>query len=174
MAETASRPHSGSKSVRIYALSCLAATFRTHHVLIMSFASPSFHSARQIEGRPMLAVYQYVRRKYNPLGGQGSWTTDEDDALYQYVIHANIYLPRIMSECATNMPFLVCARAYLEFGAKWELISGRVGRSGSDCRDRYRNHVAHKEKKVSGASYGLPLPLHLMRQFTPASFYFYR
>lgn len=33
----------------------------------------------------------------------------------------------------------------MTMGQSWELVSPIVGRSGFDCRDRYRNHLEHNE-----------------------------
>jgi hypothetical protein len=38
-----------------------------------------------------------------------------------------------------------------DFGQAWEKVSKRVGRMSSDCRDRYRNHIANREVRVTGA-----------------------
>jgi len=45
----------------------------------------------------MMAVYAYVKRKYNPLGKQGRWTSVEDNALKRfsrisYKYNTEIYL----------------------------------------------------------------------------------
>lgn len=37
-----------------------------------------------------------------------------------------------------------------ELGQQWEKVSILVGRMSSDCRDRYRNHIANREARVSG------------------------
>lgn len=73
--------------------------------------------------RPIIAVYHHVRRTFHPLSGKGKWTTEEDALLRQ---------------------------AVAEVGQQWEKVSSRVGRMSSDCRDRYRNHIAHRELRVTG------------------------
>lgn len=35
-------------------------------------------------------------------------------------------------------------------GQAWEKVSGSVGRTSSDCRDRYRNHLLQREKRQTG------------------------
>jgi hypothetical protein len=35
-------------------------------------------------------------------------------------------------------------------GASWEKISRLVGRTGQDCKDRYRNHLSCQEGRVVG------------------------
>ncbi|KZV75088.1 hypothetical protein PENSPDRAFT_571935 [Peniophora sp. CONT] len=80
--------------------------------------------ARAVPERPLIAVYHHVRRKRNPLGGQGKWTESEDDTL---------------------------KNAVLEHGEQWEKkVSPMVGRSATDCRDRWRNHVKHRNERNSG------------------------
>ncbi|VDC04086.1 unnamed protein product [Peniophora sp. CBMAI 1063] len=80
--------------------------------------------ARAVPQRPLNSVYHHVRRKRNPLAGQGRWTEAEDDALRS---------------------------AVLEHGEQWEKkVSAVVGRSASDCRDRWRNHVKHRDERTSG------------------------
>jgi len=37
-----------------------------------------------------------------------------------------------------------------DLGQQWEKVSERVGRMSSDCRDRYRNHIANREVRVTG------------------------
>ncbi|THH05912.1 hypothetical protein EW146_g9771 [Bondarzewia mesenterica] len=73
--------------------------------------------------RPIIAVYHHVRRKYHPLQGQGRWMPTEDALLKQ---------------------------AVGELGQQWEKVSMRVGRMASDCRDRYRNHLEHREHRAVG------------------------
>lgn len=41
-------------------------------------------------------------------------------------------------------------RAVVDLGQQWEKVSERVGRMSSDCRDRYRNHIANRELRVTG------------------------
>lgn len=38
-------------------------------------------AATSVPARPIIAVYHYVHRAYNPLGFQGKWTKEEDSAL---------------------------------------------------------------------------------------------
>ena len=38
-------------------------------------------AAASVPARPIIAVYHYVHRAYNPLGFQGKWTKEEDAAL---------------------------------------------------------------------------------------------
>ncbi|ETW83814.1 hypothetical protein HETIRDRAFT_46989 [Heterobasidion irregulare TC 32-1] len=74
--------------------------------------------------RPIIAVYHHVRRKNHPLKQQGRWMPIEDSML---------------------------KHAVAELGQQWEKISDRVGRMASDCRDRYRNHIEHREHRSNGA-----------------------
>ncbi|KAI6130384.1 hypothetical protein EDD16DRAFT_1470765 [Pisolithus croceorrhizus] len=73
--------------------------------------------------RPIIAVYHHVRRAFHPKKQQGKWTPEEDILLKQAVI---------------------------DLGQQWEKVSERVGRMSSDCRDRYRNHIANRELRVTG------------------------
>lgn len=41
-------------------------------------------------------------------------------------------------------------RAVAELGQQWEKVSEIVGRMSSDCRDRYRNHIANREVRITG------------------------
>jgi len=40
--------------------------------------------------------------------------------------------------------------AVRDLGQSWEKVSLRVCRTASDCKDRYRNHLAKKENRISG------------------------
>ncbi|PPQ64629.1 hypothetical protein CVT24_008366 [Panaeolus cyanescens] len=73
--------------------------------------------------RPIIAVYHHVRRVYHPLRQQGTWKTEEDNALKQ----------------AVN-----------DLGQQWEKVSLRVGRMASDCRDRWRNHIVNRDIRTTG------------------------
>ncbi|KAL4076126.1 hypothetical protein J3A83DRAFT_4225101 [Scleroderma citrinum] len=73
--------------------------------------------------RPIIAVYHHVRRTFHPKKQQGKWTPEEDNLLRQ---------------------------AVTDLGQQWEKVSERVGRMSSDCRDRYRNHIANRELRVTG------------------------
>ncbi|KAG6336529.1 hypothetical protein ID866_2551 [Astraeus odoratus] len=73
--------------------------------------------------RPIIAVYHHVRRTFHPKKQQGKWTVEEDNLLKQ---------------------------AVTDLGQQWEKVSERVGRMSSDCRDRYRNHIANRELRVTG------------------------
>ncbi|EIW82339.1 hypothetical protein CONPUDRAFT_55123 [Coniophora puteana RWD-64-598 SS2] len=73
--------------------------------------------------RPIIAVYHYVRRAYHPKKHQGKWSPEEDGLLKQ---------------------------AVTDLGQQWEKVGEVVGRMSSDCRDRYRNHIAHRDIRVSG------------------------
>ncbi|KAG8761806.1 RNA polymerase I enhancer binding protein [Ceratobasidium sp. 428] len=78
---------------------------------------------RAVPQRPIIAVYHHVRRTHHPMKQQGKWTPEEDATVIA---------------------------AVAELGQKWELISERVGRMSSDCRDRYRNHLVDQDARVSG------------------------
>lgn len=75
-------------------------------------------------GRPLIAVYHWVRRSYNPLGKQGKWTLEEDIQLKD---------------------------AVLQHGTSdWSKISTVVSRTRDDCRDRWRNHCKHRDSRKYG------------------------
>lgn len=46
---------------------------------------------------------------------------------------------------------MLAIRAVADLGQQWEKVSEIVGRMSSDCRDRYRNHIANREVRVTGA-----------------------
>ncbi|KAH7887607.1 hypothetical protein F5I97DRAFT_1805530 [Phlebopus sp. FC_14] len=73
--------------------------------------------------RPIIAVYHHVRRTFHPKKQQGKWMPEEDNLLKQ---------------------------AVADLGQQWEKVSEIVGRMSSDCRDRYRNHIANREVRVTG------------------------
>ncbi|KDQ15397.1 hypothetical protein BOTBODRAFT_108677 [Botryobasidium botryosum FD-172 SS1] len=79
---------------------------------------------RAVPLRPIIAVYHHVRRDRHPLKAQGKWTPEEDEML---------------------------SAAVAELGQKWEMISPRVGRMSSDCRDRYRNHIQNRDTRAFGS-----------------------
>ncbi|KAJ8590888.1 hypothetical protein M405DRAFT_851599 [Rhizopogon salebrosus TDB-379] len=74
--------------------------------------------------RPIIAVYHHVRRVFHPKKQQGKWMPEEDAVLKQ---------------------------AVADLGQQWEKVSEIVGRMSSDCRDRYRNHIANRDVRVTGA-----------------------
>lgn len=47
--------------------------------------------------------------------------------------------------------FMHVIRAVANLGQQWEKVSEIVGRMSSDCRDRYRNHIANRDVRVTGA-----------------------
>ncbi|KAF8450523.1 hypothetical protein L210DRAFT_3520708 [Boletus edulis BED1] len=76
-----------------------------------------------IPQRPIIAVYHHVRRAFHPKKQQGKWMPEEDNILRQ---------------------------AVADLGQQWEKVSEIVGRMSSDCRDRYRNHIANREVRITG------------------------
>ncbi|OAX44502.1 hypothetical protein K503DRAFT_764917 [Rhizopogon vinicolor AM-OR11-026] len=74
--------------------------------------------------RPIIAVYHHVRRAFHPKKQQGKWMPEEDAVLKQ---------------------------AVTDLGQQWEKVSEIVGRMSSDCRDRYRNHIANRDVRMTGA-----------------------
>jgi hypothetical protein len=68
-------------------------------------------AAQQLEGRPVIHVYHYLRRQYHPNNWKGQWTETQDAELKRlFAIH----------------------------GPKWETIGEQLGRFHVSCKDRYR------------------------------------
>lgn len=97
-----------------------------------------------IPQRPIIAVYHHVRRAFHPKKQQGKWMPEEDNLLKQCVTN----------DSSTITPHRSIAfrytRAVTDLGQQWEKVSEVVGRMSSDCRDRYRNHIANREVRVTG------------------------
>ncbi|GAA5877546.1 hypothetical protein JCM1840_005837 [Sporobolomyces johnsonii] len=66
--------------------------------------------------RPLLAIYNHVKRLYSPDAKRGKWTQEEDEAL----------------RAAVN-----------QLGNAWEKIAQAVGRTGGDCRDRWTKQLSN-------------------------------
>lgn len=67
--------------------------------------------AKCLHGRPVLLVYQCMRRMYHPGNRRGAWSTADDTEL---------------------------RRLFLQHGPDWETIGLAMGRYGMSVRDRYR------------------------------------
>ncbi|KAI9507128.1 hypothetical protein F5148DRAFT_151736 [Russula earlei] len=80
--------------------------------------------ARSVPMRPIKNVFVHVRRAWERTANQGRWLDHEDKGLEQ---------------------------AICELGHSWDAISKRIGRSPANCRDRYRNHLAHRSERRTGA-----------------------
>ncbi|KAH8088306.1 hypothetical protein HD553DRAFT_306104 [Filobasidium floriforme] len=80
--------------------------------------------AMSVPGRPLISVHAHVKRAYEPTAKKGPWTREEDDDL---------------------------RAAFVEFGPDWTKVAIRVDRSAADCKDRWRNHVAHSEVRKTGS-----------------------
>jgi len=80
--------------------------------------------ARSVPMRPIKNVFVHVRRAWERTTIQGRWSDHEDEGL---------------------------EKAVGELGHSWDAISKRIGRSPANCRDRYRNHLAHRNERRSGA-----------------------
>jgi len=93
-----------------------------------------------IEGRPSKHIRAHLQRRYDPKNQLGVWTLSEDKALIQSVFH------RLTARLLLNSH----RRAVANLGSKWVDISQLVGRTSSDCRDRYRNHLAHRDVRKTG------------------------
>ena len=66
--------------------------------------------AQHFGGRPVVAVYECLKRIYHPGNHRGPWTPEEDDILL---------------------------KAYQKHGPKWTVIGKELNRLGINCRDRY-------------------------------------
>ncbi|KAH9981560.1 hypothetical protein BJV74DRAFT_778822 [Russula compacta] len=82
------------------------------------------HVARSVPMRPIKNVFVHVRRAWERTANQGRWSDHEDEGLEQ---------------------------AIRELGNSWDAIAKRIGRSPANCRDRYRNHLAHRTERRRGA-----------------------
>jgi len=80
--------------------------------------------ARSVPMRPIKNVFVHVRRAWERTVNQGRWSDHEDEGL---------------------------EKAIRELGHSWDAISKRLGRSPANCRDRYRNHLAHRSERRRGA-----------------------
>jgi hypothetical protein len=78
---------------------------------------------------------------------QGKWVPSEDASLIQFV-----FFFCFSFVCLVDRRLNGCDRAVADLGQAWEKVSARVGRMSADCRDRYRNHLANREVRVSGTS----------------------
>ncbi|OMJ12511.1 DNA-binding protein reb1, partial [Smittium culicis] len=65
-----------------------------------------------IPNRPVQAIYHHIKRIFNPNNYQGNWTPDQDKQLKFWVSR---------------------------LGHRWEVIGRRMNRTGTNCRDRFRN-----------------------------------
>lgn len=68
---------------------------------------------------------------------------EEDNSLRRYVTS-------IFPQQRPSLTAFRRNRAVTELGQQWEKVSEIVGRMSSDCRDRYRNHIANREVRVTG------------------------
>ncbi|KAI9612100.1 hypothetical protein H4Q26_008191 [Puccinia striiformis f. sp. tritici PST-130] len=84
-------------------------------------ASAQFGDA--LPGRPIMSIWKYVKRAYDPQSKLGRWTKEEELALQE---------------------------AQKKYGAAWTQISEVVGRSADDCKDRWRNYTCVQGIKNSG------------------------
>ncbi|KAA1109625.1 RNA polymerase I enhancer binding protein, variant 2 [Puccinia graminis f. sp. tritici] len=87
----------------------------------MTELMPSISDA--LPGRPLISIWKYIRRAYDPQAKLGRWTAEEEAALKD---------------------------AHKKHGQSWTLISEQVGRPADDCRDRWRNHTCVKDLKNQG------------------------
>lgn len=74
-------------------------------------------------GRPVVAVYDFLKRLYHPGNHRGPWTPEEDQVLL---------------------------REFQKHGPKWTLIGKELNRLGINCRDRYNIRWKHVGRMVNG------------------------
>ncbi|OLY81316.1 Cyclin-D-binding Myb-like transcription factor 1 [Smittium mucronatum] len=65
-----------------------------------------------IPNRPVQAMYHHIKRLFNPKNYQGNWTPEQDSQLLFWTSR---------------------------LGHRWEIIGRRMNRTGTNCRDRWRN-----------------------------------
>ncbi|CEQ39348.1 SPOSA6832_00852 [Sporobolomyces salmonicolor] len=78
---------------------------------------------RVLVERPLLAIYNHVKRLYSPDAKRGKWTGEEDEAL---------------------------RAAVKQWGNSWEKIAQLVGRTGGDCRDRWTKQLSNGAESRHG------------------------
>lgn len=73
---------------------------------------------------------------------RGYWAEDEDTKLISYAFQCLVWYNRLANRLADS--------AMRDLGHSWEKVSLRVGRTASDCKDRYRNHLLKRENRITG------------------------
>jgi Myb-like DNA-binding protein REB1 len=66
------------------------------------------------------------------------------------MLHSSSKLYSVICFSLVSRRLTSCGRAVTDLGQAWEKVSKRVGRMSADCRDRYRNHIANRDVRVSG------------------------
>ena len=86
--------------------------------------SDFFVSASQyFGGRPVVAVYDFLKRKYHPGNYRGFWNSEDDQILL---------------------------REFQKHGPKWTLIGKELNRQPTNCRDRYNLRWKHVDRVIYG------------------------
>ena len=80
-------------------------------------------AAQHFGGRPVVAIYELLKRMYHPGNHRGPWTQEEDDILLQ---------------------------EYRKHGPKWTLIGKELNRLGTNCRDRYNLRWKNADQIITG------------------------
>lgn len=80
-------------------------------------------ASQHFGGRPVVAVYDFLKRLYHPGNHRGPWTPEEDQILL---------------------------REFQKHGPKWALIGKELNRLGINCRDRYNIKWKHEGRVVKG------------------------
>ena len=80
-------------------------------------------AAQHFGGRPVVAIYELLKRMYHPGNHRGPWTQEEDEILLQ---------------------------EYRKHGPKWTLIGKELNRLGTNCRDRYNLRWKNADQNITG------------------------
>ena len=80
-------------------------------------------AAQHFGGRPVVAIYELLKRMYHPGNHRGPWTQEEDEILLQ---------------------------EYRKHGPKWTLIGKELNRLGTNCRDRYNLRWKNADQIITG------------------------
>lgn len=74
-----------------------------------------------LQNRPIISIYNHIKRLYDTRSKKGQWTPEEDKLL---------------------------VRGVKEFGRSWIKVGEVVDRLPGDCRDRWRDYIEVREKNT--------------------------
>jgi Myb-like DNA-binding protein REB1 len=113
-----------------------------HSFPAITISSISPPLAAALPHRSFNSVYARVRRAEHPMKQRGFWVEAEDAELTPYAFQCLVWC-NMLAERLFNS-------AVRDLGQSWEKISLRVGRTASDCKDHYRNHLLKQENCITG------------------------